>query len=79
MATLHYTAKVEPNGLLSLPKEAYEALQLKPGDLVDVTFGTEALETIAALQEAYDDVEHGRTLPAHQALEELRQKHGIPR
>lgn len=79
MATVSYTAKVEENGLLSLPQEAQATLGLKPGDLVDVIFDTEDPDTIVALQEAYDDVANGRTRPAREALEELRQKYGIPR
>jgi AbrB family looped-hinge helix DNA binding protein len=45
-----YTAKVEANSLLSLPKEAHEELGLKPGDLVDIIIEREEIETIAALK-----------------------------
>jgi prevent-host-death family protein len=36
------------------------------------------IELIQALKEGLDDVENGQTLPAREALEELRVKHGIP-
>lgn len=35
------------------------------------------LETIQALKEGVEDVENGRTRPAREALEELRQRHGL--
>lgn len=35
------------------------------------------LETIQALKEGLEDVENGRTRPAREALEELRQRHGL--
>ena len=38
----------------------------------------EHLETVAALKEAIQAVDEGRTRPAAEALEEIRQRHGIP-
>ncbi|MGO9257289.1 MAG: hypothetical protein ACLQU1_13430 [Bryobacteraceae bacterium] len=36
-------------------------------------------ETVDAVLEAYEDVKAGRTRPAAEFLEELREKHGLPR
>jgi hypothetical protein len=36
-------------------------------------------ETVGAVREAYEDVKAGRTRPAAEFFEELRQKHGLPR
>jgi len=36
-------------------------------------------ETVEAVQQAYEDVKAGRTRPAAEFLEELREKHGLPR
>ena len=36
-------------------------------------------ETVDAVLEAYDDVKAGRTRPAAEFLEELREKHVLPR
>ena len=36
-------------------------------------------ETVEAVREAYGDVISGRTRPATEFLEELREKHGFPR
>jgi predicted transcriptional regulator len=36
-------------------------------------------ETVEAVQEAHADVKAGRTRPAAEFLEELREKHGFPR
>ena len=36
-------------------------------------------ETVDAVQEAYEEVKAGRTRPASEFLEELREKHGLPR
>jgi hypothetical protein len=36
-------------------------------------------ETVDAAQQAYEDVKAGRTRPAAEFLEELRQKHGLSR
>lgn len=36
-------------------------------------------ETVRAVNEAYADVKAGRTRPAAEFLEELREKHGFPR
>jgi hypothetical protein len=36
------------------------------------------LETVRAVQEAYEDVKVGRTRPAAEFLEDLRLKHGLP-
>jgi hypothetical protein len=36
-------------------------------------------ETVDAVLEAYEDVKGGRTKPAAEFLEELREKHGLPR
>jgi hypothetical protein len=36
-------------------------------------------ETVEAAKEAYVDVKAGRTRPAVEFLEELREKHGFPR
>lgn len=41
MAMVHYTAKVQKNGSLSLPKEVREKLQLQPGDEVDISVQVE--------------------------------------
>ncbi len=38
----------------------------------------EHFETVAALREAIQAVDDGRTRPAAEALEEIRQRHGIP-
>jgi len=40
MATVTYTAKVLPNGVLVIPKEAREELSLRPGDEVGVCLTT---------------------------------------
>lgn len=39
----------------------------------------EYAETVAALRQGIQDFEQGKFQPARQALEELRQKHGISR
>ena len=39
----------------------------------------EHLETVAALKEAIQAVDEGRTRPAAEALEDIRRRHGIPR
>ena len=39
----------------------------------------EYAESVAALRQGIEDFEQGKFQPARQALEELRQKHGIPR
>ncbi len=44
----------------------------------DILELVDQLETVVAIKEAHEDVENGRTRPAREALEELRQKHGIP-
>lgn len=36
MALISYTARVEENGSLTLPEEAREALDLKPGEEIEV-------------------------------------------
>lgn len=36
-------------------------------------------KSVAAVHRGYDDMKAGRTKPAAQFLEELRQKHGFPR
>ena len=38
----------------------------------------ERLDTVAALREAIQAVDEGRTRPAAEVLEEIRQRHGIP-
>ena len=45
MATVHYTTQVQENGLLSIPKDKYEALGIKPGASLQVILSTEATET----------------------------------
>jgi hypothetical protein len=35
-------------------------------------------ETVDGVRGAYEDVKAGRTRPAAELLEELRQKHGLP-
>lgn len=44
MTTVHYTAKVEKNGSLTLPKEAQEALNLQPGDEIEIQVEAKAME-----------------------------------
>ena len=44
MATVHYTAKVQRNGSLSLPREAREALNLQPGEEIEIQVEAEAME-----------------------------------
>ncbi len=44
MAIVYYTARVEKNGSLSLPKEAQEALDLQPGDEVEIQVDAETVE-----------------------------------
>jgi predicted transcriptional regulator len=36
-------------------------------------------ESVAAIRRGHEDVKAGRTRPASEFLEELRQKHGFPR
>jgi len=36
-------------------------------------------ESVAAIRRGYEDVKAGRTRPATEFLEELREKHGLPR
>ena len=36
-------------------------------------------ESVNAIRKGYDDVKAGRTRPAAEFLEELREKHGFPR
>ena len=36
-------------------------------------------ESVKAIRKGYDDVKAGRTRPAAEFLEELREKHGFPR
>ena len=36
-------------------------------------------ESVEAIRRGYDDVKAGRTRPAAEFLEELREKHGFPR
>jgi predicted transcriptional regulator len=36
-------------------------------------------ESVQAIQRGYEDVKGGRTRPAAELLEELREKHGFPR
>ncbi len=44
MAVTHYTARVQKNGSLSLPKEAQEALNLQPGDEIEFQVEVNAME-----------------------------------
>lgn len=44
MTMVHYTAKVRKNGSLSLPKEAVEALNLQPGEMIVMGVEVEAIE-----------------------------------
>lgn len=44
MTTVYYTAKVEKNGSLTIPKEAHEALNLHPGDEIKIQVEAEAME-----------------------------------
>jgi len=44
MTLVHYTAKVEEDGSLTLPKEAQEALNLQPGDKVQIQVDAETME-----------------------------------
>jgi AbrB family looped-hinge helix DNA binding protein len=44
MTLVHYTARVEKNGSLTLPKEAQEALNLQPGDEIEIQVEAEAME-----------------------------------
>jgi bifunctional DNA-binding transcriptional regulator/antitoxin component of YhaV-PrlF toxin-antitoxin module len=44
MTTVHYTAKVQKNGSLTLSKEAQEALNLQPGDEIKFQVEAEAME-----------------------------------
>ena len=44
MTIVHYTAKVEKNGSLTLSKEAQEALNLLPGDEIEIQVEAEAME-----------------------------------
>src|SRR5579862_7971796 len=44
MATVHFTAKVQKNGSLMLPREAQEALDLQPGDEIEIRVEAEAME-----------------------------------
>ena len=37
MATTHYTARVDARGALTIPKEAQDVLQLRPGEQVQVS------------------------------------------
>jgi bifunctional DNA-binding transcriptional regulator/antitoxin component of YhaV-PrlF toxin-antitoxin module len=44
MSTLSYTAKVQKNGSLTLPREASEALKLQPGDEITIAVDSDAIE-----------------------------------
>jgi bifunctional DNA-binding transcriptional regulator/antitoxin component of YhaV-PrlF toxin-antitoxin module len=44
MTTIHYRAKVEPNGSLMLPRKAQEALNLQPGDEIEIHIEDETTE-----------------------------------
>jgi AbrB family looped-hinge helix DNA binding protein len=44
MTMVHYTARVEKNGSLTLPKEAQEALNLQPGDEIRIQVEAESME-----------------------------------
>ena len=44
MTTVFYTAKVEKNGSLTIPREAQEALNLQPGDEIKFQVEAEAIE-----------------------------------
>ena len=44
MAVIHYKAKVQKNGSLSLPKEAREALNLQPGEVIVMEVAAGATE-----------------------------------
>lgn len=49
---------------------------------VDSTFDLRMRDTVTAeegIRQGLEDVAHGRTRPAREALDEFRQKHGIPR
>ena len=37
------------------------------------------LEAVAGIRRGYEDVKAGRTRPAQEFFDEMRQKHGIPR
>jgi predicted transcriptional regulator len=39
----------------------------------------EYLEAVEGIREGYEDMKAGRLLPADEALETLREKHGLPR
>lgn len=39
----------------------------------------EYLEAVEGIREGYEDMNAGRSLPADEALETLREKHGLPR
>jgi hypothetical protein len=40
---------------------------------------TDYQETVEGIRRGYEDVKAGRTRPAAEFLEELREKHGFPR
>src|SRR5579883_3345356 len=44
MAIVSYTATVQKTGSLTLPKEAQEALNLRPGDQIQIQVEAEAME-----------------------------------
>ena len=44
MTTANYTAKVQKNGSLALSKHAQEALNLQPGDTINIQVEAEAME-----------------------------------
>lgn len=44
MTIVHYTARVQENGSLTLSKEAQEALNLQPGDEIQIQAEGEAIE-----------------------------------
>jgi len=44
MTIVCYTAKVEENGSLTFPKETQEALNLQPGDKIEIQVDAETME-----------------------------------
>ena len=44
MTSIHYKATVQKNGSLTLPKEAHKALNLQPGDEIEIQVEAETME-----------------------------------
>lgn len=73
---LEFTAEEQTRLIRAARAQGMDITEFARLQLLD---SVDQLETVEALREGLDDVANGRTYPAREALEEFRQRHGIPR